>query len=351
MTSQWLSYLQSLETRFDKTGQQLRLSKPDAMPPWQLQGHYLSDLSDTYGVIEVSGEEAAVFLQGQFTNDMRQVNPSHSQLSAWCTPKGRVLVNFRVCQRGTAYYLLLPTDSLDSTLKRLRLYVLRAKVQLRHAEELICSGLSGADAAALLATCGVDAVPAEAHQSVTQGELTVIQVAAQPAQFLLLAPVATQQHCWNTLIQADVIPGTAASWQLLEVLAGRPQIGRSRAEAFIPQMLNLPQLGAVNFKKGCYTGQEIVARTQYLGQVKRRLFLGYFAETAALSLDTALCASHGATDSSGELVALQALPDGGSVCLAVLPVESAADFHLGSPTGPLLQLRELPYQVDAEAGA
>ena len=271
------------------------------------------------GLIKITGDDAETFLQGQFTNDVRQVTDKNSQLSAMCSPKGRVIVNFRLFKRDNAYYLLLPKDSLAATLKRLQMYVLRSKVKLEDASDnLYPIGISGST------------------QILTAENLTILKVADN--QHIVITDKPEQF--------SDEKMANESEWQRLNILAGLPQIVPATNEAFVPQMLNYDILGGISFKKGCYTGQEIVARMQYLGTLKRRMYLAKI-ETAQLPQPSDALYISSDEQSVGKIVNASFDTDGNAIVLAVIKIAQAEtdEIHWQSQQGESLQLLDLPYSL------
>ena len=297
------------------------------------------------GVISVHGKDAAAFLQGQFSNDVQQVDEDHSQLSAYCTPKGRVLGLFRLFRRGDTYYLRLPLDTLDAVLERLRRYVLRAEVTLEDAtDNFIRIGVTGKEAAEELSAI-IDALPEQAGGVARTRDLSVLRVPGVHPRFEVYAlSYDAARSLWDTLNVRGAPVGLAA-WQLTEIQAGLPNVYAGTAELFIPQMLNLQLIDGVNFRKGCYPGQEIVARTQYLGALKRRMYAGRCAADTRPAPGDALYTADDTGEAAGQIVDAQPHPDGGYAALAVLRINSAetGDLHLGSSDGPAFILEALPY--------
>lgn len=310
-------------------------------------GTVLCDLS-AQGLIAVSGADAVSFLQGQFTNDVRQVTPDHSQLSAYCSPKGRMLASFRLFWHGDAYYLRLPAERVEFVLKRLRMYVLRAQVTLARADDTLAAlGLAGPQAAALLTeVLGIapDAVDSAAE---AQG-VTVLRVPGVQARFELYGEPAALIPVWDALA-AQATPTAADGWRLLDILAGVPNVREATAEAFVPQMTNLELLNGISFTKGCYTGQEIVARTHYLGKIKRRMYLARIEASEPPAMGAELYAPAAGGQAVGKLVDSIAHPDGGYAALAVLVMDYAQDgaVRVGAEDGPVLRLETLPYEIPA----
>lgn len=297
------------------------------------------------GVISAQGKDAAGFLQSQFSNDVRQINEGHSQLSAYCTPKGRVLGLFRLFQRGDAFYLRLPRDTLDAVLERLRLYVLRSEVNLEDTTNaFIRIGVTGKSAEQELSSI-LGALPDEVGDAVHTRDFTVLRVPGVHPRFEVYAlSFDAARNLWDSLNVRGAPIGHAA-WQLTEIQAGLPNVYAETAEQFIPQMLNLQLIDAVSFHKGCYPGQEIVARTQYLGALKRRMYAGRItAETRPAPGDELFDTDDNA-QAAGQIVDAQPHPDGGYAVLAVLQISAAESgtLHLGSSDGPTFILEVLPY--------
>jgi len=300
----------------------------------------ISNLSN-FGLIKVSGNDAETFLQGQFTNDVRQVTDTHCQLSAMCSPKGRVIVNFRLFKRDNAYYLLLPKDSLAASLKRLQMYVLRAKVKLEDASEnLYPIGVAGANSTEILTSCLGFAPPTELDACLTVEKITVLKVPDNKARYIVLTETP------DNISACGEKTADASEWQRLDILAGLPQIVPATNEAFVPQMLNYDILNGIGFKKGCYTGQEVVARMHYLGTLKRRMYLAKIETDNLPQPGDALYISSD-EQSVGKIVNASFHPDGGAIVLAVIKIAQAEahEIHWQSQQGECLQLLDLPYSL------
>jgi hypothetical protein len=322
----------------------LHYGNPERELEIAVTGLVFADLGHV-GVISVHGKDANEFLQGQFSNDVREVDEGRSQLSAYCTPKGRILGLFRLFRRGDTYYLRLPLDTLDAVLERLRRYVLRAAVTLEDAtDNFIRIGVSGKEAAEELAAV-VGNLPEQAGAVVQTQDLSVLRVPGVHPRFEVYAlSYEAARNLWDTLNVRGAPIGLAA-WQLTEIQAGLPTVYASTAEQFIPQMLNLQLIDGVNFRKGCYPGQEIVARTQYLGALKRRMYAGRIATDIPPSPGDALYTPDDSVQAAGQLVDAVPHPDGGYAALAVLQISAAeaGELHLGAPDGPAFALEALPY--------
>ena len=266
-----------------------------------LGGTVFADLG-FMGVIAVHGADAGSFLQSQLSNDIRDVDAGASQLSAFCTPKGRVLGLMRIFHCGDNYYLRLPLDSLDAVLARLRMYVLRADVTLEDAtENFLRIGISGEHAPAHLAEAGLE-VPESIDAVNRAGDSTLIRVPGIVPRFeLYLTSLQAAESVWETL-NVHAAPVGEPVWRLLDIQAGIPNILAATAELFVPQMINLQLINGVSFKKGCYPGQEIVARMQYLGTLKRRMYLGHIERDELASPGDSLYAATDPGQAAGRVV-------------------------------------------------
>jgi tRNA-modifying protein YgfZ len=304
----------------------------------------LADLSHL-AVLRADGADAQNFLQGQFSNDIRLVNNARAQLSAYCNAKGRMFAIFLIFQ-GTdgAYYLQLPDSLAESTLKRLHMFILRAKVKLDFADSGIGRvGLSGPNAETLL-TNALGNLPANTYDCITSDDVTVVRLPGPHARFELFAPVTRLASLWQTL-STKAKPVGAGPWSWLDIIAGTPVVLPGTAEEFVPQMANLELVGGVSFTKGCYPGQEIVARMHYLGRLKQRMYLAHVVAESAPQPGDKLYAPDVADQSVGMIVNSQPGPEGGFDLLTVLHIQSAdrGDVRLGGQSGITLTLKSLPY--------
>lgn len=302
-------------------------------------GTILADLSHR-GIIGISGEDSQAFLQGQTTNDVR-LAAGQAQRNSLCTPKGRMLASFLLWRTDDGYALQLPAELQAAIQKRLTMYVLRSKVKLRDAsDESVRFGMAGANAERLLQeTFGV--LPTDALNILDHERGSVIRLG--PTSFEVIAPPAQGTTLWNDLSK-QATPAGSACWEWQGIRAGIPVILPPTQEQFTPQMVNFEVIGGISFNKGCYTGQEIVARTQYLGKVKRRLYLAHLDSASAPQPGDEL---FGTEETHGMVVNAQPAPGGGFDLLAVIPTDSvdAGAVHHKTPDGPLLDILSLPYPV------
>lgn len=310
-------------------------------------GDVIADLSH-FGLISAHGEDAASFLQGQLTNDIRNVTDTHSQLSAHCSPKGRMLANLRLFKHDEAFYLQMPREQVETALKRLRMFVLASKVSLEDTSDtFVHFGFSGPKAEAELRE-RLGGVPDRPDDALARGEITVIRVPGPHPRFELFGELEAMQRLW-TALDVRAAPVGASCWGLLDVLAGIPTIVPETADEFVPQMANLQLIGGVSFTKGCYTGQEIVARTEHLGKLKRRMYRAHAdVETCPRPGEPVYRGAGEGAQSAGKVVNALPSPEGGCELLAVVEIarREAGDVHLGGPDGPALEFRDLPYDTE-----
>ena len=217
-----------------------------------------------YGLLETNGDDARAFLHAQLTNDVEGLGADRARHAGWCSAKGRLLASFLVVPHVGGFLLQLARDLTPAVAKRLSMFILRSKVKVQDASaSWVQFGAWGPGAEAALAGLGIQ-VPNEDLQ-IGRGT-NVIAVRASAQRFLLIAPQAERSRLASLAGLTD-----ESGWMLEEIRAGRPLITQATQDQFVPQMVNYERFGAVDFQKGCYPGQEIVARAQYRGQVKRRM--------------------------------------------------------------------------------
>ena len=305
----------------------------------------LADLSHL-DCLRVTGADAETFLLNQLSNDVKQLDANLSQLTTYCNPKGRMFALFRVYRVDEGYILLSDPEIGSSLLSRLKMFVLRSKVEIENISgQFTMFGLSGDNARNLLRNVMQTEPPELENQMLQSGAMTVIRQYGDHERFLVIGESKNLQTTWLELAKTCQPVGRAA-WEWLDIHAGLPSIHPQTSELFIPQMLNLDILNALNFKKGCYPGQEIIARMKYLGKLKQRMFLGH-ADGALPAPGDALFAEGFGSQSAGTIVATAPAPGGGYDCLfiAQLTVVDTESLHVGAIDGVELSLRELPYKV------
>ena len=274
---------------------------------------------DHLGIIRVSGADARSFLQGQLSSDIQQLDAEHTQLSGYCNPKGRLLAIFRVVPDQDAILLIVPQTLLPTILRRLQLYVLRADVQLHDASQtLALLECAGPGAEQVLPDAPI------AEQGVLHIEdKHILRLPGDRLRLQVIGPVAALQRLWQQAV-TKAVPSTQRAWHLLDIRAGLPMISAATSEAFVPQMVNLHLVGGVSFQKGCYTGQEVVARMQYLGKLKRRMYRVHIAADTEIPVGQALYDTANPTQAVGTI--LQIAPtdsaEGDYEALAVCQIRS-----------------------------
>ena len=296
---------------------------------------------DELGVIAARGEDAAKFLQGQLTNDVLALGEG-LQLNGYCTAKGRLIATFRQWRDADAIYLQLPREILAPVLRRLSMYVLRAKARLTDdSAAWTAYGLIGPQAEPSLSQVGLP-VPGQAWQAAIAAN--GVRVARLPgaaitgARFMILVPAGA------ALPDLTVGAAPAEVWWWSEVESAVPTVWAATQEKFVPQMINLEVLGGVNFRKGCYPGQEVVARSQYLGKLRRRMALARLdARPPTAGSDVWV---EGESEPVGTVVMAAVGPAGATALLFEAPVDRLERaLHVGSPDGPRLALQPLPYAI------
>ncbi len=350
MLSEWQAFLQQAGATLAE-GRVEHFGTPQQERAAALEGDILVDLSH-FGLLRVEGPDSVNFMQGQFTNDVRQVSVDRSQLSGHLSPKGRLLNMFRLFQRDTAYYMRMPAALVQPALERLRKYVLMSKVTLNDAgDELLRIGVSGPHAYARLAQ-QLDRMPQQADEVAHGDGLTVIRVAGLHPRAEVYGDAASIKALWQHLASVAK-PAGAPAWALLDIHAGLANLSPDTVEAFVPQMVNLQLVNGVSFRKGCYTGQEVVARMQYLGTLKRRMYLAHIAGDAIPAPGTELyCSNSDSGQGAGKVVDAQPSPDGGVDLLAVVQVtlhDNGDEVRIGDAAGARLTFKSLPYGFPVEA--
>ncbi|GLS05330.1 folate-binding protein [Chitiniphilus shinanonensis] len=330
---------------FDAAGRVRDFGNPPAELAALQQGVVVSPLTQ-FGLIRFSGEDSTLFLNGQLSSDVRALGETAAQYSSYSTPKGRMLASFLVLRDGDDYLLQVAAELQPAIQKRLSMYVLRSKTRASDAGgELLRLGVAGPRAASLVADVA-GSVP-EAPLTVLVGEsLKVVRLPGE--RFEILARPEVAGALWQKLVEHGAQPAGEAVWRLTEIRAGIPWVTAATQEEFVPQMANMELIGAVSFTKGCYPGQEIVARTQYLGKLKRRALLARSEVEPAAGQEVYSPEMNG--QASGKVVQAAPAPDGGYEALVVVQTSSLEHgLHLHAPDGPALTLLPAPYPLETPA--
>ena len=288
-----------------------------------------------WGVIRAVGADTRSFLHGQLTQDVEHLGADQARLAGYCSVKGRLLATFVLWRRAEDEVLLAcSADVLPAVLKRLSMFVLRAKCKLSDVTaELPLWGVAGA------LEPGAAVWDRVAHGQADAVRLPDGQAAGHAVQRWLWA--GTQPPALPTL--------DGATWLGLEASSGVARVVAATADQFVPQMVNLELVGGVNFQKGCFPGQEVVARSQYRGTLKRRAQVVRSAELLQAGQEVFHDADPG--QPAGRVVLAGSLPDTGPVALVELKLAAleGGTLHAGTPDGPLLKLGTLPYPIPTEA--
>jgi folate-binding protein YgfZ len=273
---------------------------------------------DNLSCIEISGPESEDFLQSQFANDVSTLQPDSYQLNAYCNPKGRVIAVFRLLKTDDTYNLLLPSDIAPVIIQRLQMYKMRAKVEIVLAEDTTLIGAINLDLEYRNPSCR--------FLSVDQNRTIVVADHASANEIL--------HHHGAQSVESEV-------WRISEIVSGTPQVYTATSEEFIPQHINLDLISAVSFSKGCYPGQEIVARLRYLGKMKQRMIAGTVQDKMVIEPGQSVYTTERAEQKSGSVVeAVQC----GSIYYVLCTVPSNY-VRLREPSGPVVHHLPLPYPI------
>jgi folate-binding protein YgfZ len=346
----WIEHLASLGARFHQDEATQIEDFGRTLSAADLAEGVVAPVSDL-GLIAVAGEDAATFLHNQLTNDVEHLGPAEARLAGYCTPKGRLQATLLMWRVQEDIYLQLPRAIQAPLQKRLSMFVLRSKAKLRDATDeaptSAALGLAGVKAAEALGR-HVGTLPAAPYAKIDGAFGTVIRLADAfgAPRYLWITSAETAMAALPQLRETLELGGNAA-WHLAEIHAGVPQVTQPTQEQFVPQMVNFELIGGVNFKKGCYPGQEIVARSQYLGKLKRRMVLATLPNGAARAGDE-VYSSDDPDQPSGMIV--NAAPNGLGGADALVEIKLAAleqEVRHGSAGGTPLQFLALPYDIDA----
>ncbi|WP_020559188.1 YgfZ/GcvT domain-containing protein [Thiofilum flexile] len=341
MKASWRQFLTHQGAEFE-AGKLISFGNPErerSIPP---QGAILCDLSHQ-GLIAVNGKDARSFLQGQLSADVDTVSPTHTVPAAYCTPKGRALATFQVLEREGTLYLATAADLVEPMLKRLRMFVMRSDVALTDAHDsFVHFGYADPQGEQRLQAI-LGRYPAKVDQVLQINQLTIIRRPAEVPRFEIYGQLTESQQLWEAL-SVNAAAVTTEVWNYFEIAAGIPHVTLESSDAWVPQMLNLQLLNGISFTKGCYPGQEIVARLKYLGKNKRQLY--------RLGVDS----FH--TPAVGAVISSPTEPDAGQVLNAALnpdsKVEVLAIMKIAYITealtleGQTVQVLPLPYETDTE---
>ena len=353
MHADWKSFLQTSGAEFENDTL-ASFGNPEQEGQILWSGNTFCDLSPL-GLIAVGGADAASFLQNQLTNDVKLVSDTSCQLTAVCTPKGRMIAILRLFKQGDLFYLSVAAELVTPLITHLRKYVIIAKVTLQDVSDaFVHLGCSGVHMEAEVSGIAGIAAPTEPNQVATLGENMgngfLAKIPGTIPRYEWIVPAKVGKFLWQKL-DVRCAPVGSHQWRLLDIHAGLPSVHTQTVEAFVPQMANLHLVNAVSFTKGCYPGQEIVARTQYLGKLKRRMYLGHVEQGHTPKPGDDLYASIAdASQASGKVVDGQPSSTGGFDLLLVTQIANveSGEIRLQDANGPIIQINPLPYAFEPE---
>lgn len=314
-----------------------------ATSPFQavLSGGIFAPLTQ-FGFIDTTGDDAAAFLHTQLTNDVQHLDASTARLAGYCSPKGRLMASFLMWRAGDAVRLMIAADLQATVQKRLSMFVMRAKAKLADVTPALTAVGFAGDVRHALSHL-FDAMPDGVHVKVDGplGSLIRVPDAAGRPRFLWVGR-KTEVDAHLAELEKKLTRASAEVWDWLDIHAGEPRITQPVSEQFVPQMVNFDVLGGVNFKKGCYPGQEVVARSQYRGTIKRRTSL---AHVESAKPGDELFHSDDPGQPCGLVVNVASAPDGGVDALVEIKLAALehGSVHVGAADGPALKFSPLPY--------
>lgn len=344
MSTDWKTYLKTQGAVYK--GEQLTdFSKA----PQTLSSDIVSVLSG-HSLITIDGPDRQKFLQGQISTHMTQLDTLHQSSGVACSSKGRMYTNFRIMNDGESYLLSMRSDVTETTIETLKKYAVFFKAQLTCQSEYLMLGLSGENITSKLSSIIQDTKLPENNEVIkvsNQGYLMIIPGIRTRYELWLHQRDLPQ---WWPVLTKELTPATENFWQLLNIESVIPEICEETIEKYTPQQLNQPSLGSVSFRKGCYTGQEIVTRMQNLGQQKSRCYRLTLPNTAQPAINTPLYNSTG--KAIGEIIQSERNIETKEVeLLAVIRIDAAEtnNVFLSPEKNQQLQVHELPYTIDPKA--
>ena len=347
MNNDWKNHLLQNGAIQDECGL-FRFDKSFADAEVADDSNVICDLSHLSTVV-IAGGDAAEFMQGQFTNDVNKVDDQHSQISAFCNNKGRMIANFRLFKYQQNYFISVRQDLVEKSIEHLQNYILRAQVAIQDvSEQLVHLGLSGKEAVSILAEF-IDN-PGPEVDSLSQNEdYIAIRAAGTIPRYEIFCSADKAIDLWQAVSENTRIVNSDY-WDLLDIRSGIPFIDSHTSEEFVPQMANMELINGVSFEKGCYTGQEIVARTHYLGKQKRRTYHIHI-DTDAKPEPGEQLATETSTENqyTGTLVTVYQTTETTYEALAVIQIKSAEEEKLKLKRSDAeISIIKLPYSLDEE---
>lgn len=332
-----LNKLKQAGAVLDEHGVVQRFAEPEREARFATAGEAVA-LLNGLAVVRVSGADAQSFLAAQLSSDVAGLDLQHVQLSSWCSPQGRVLsAPWLVPQKTEQWLLIVPCDLAEQLVRRMKMFVLRANASVDLADNLALLGVAG-DAADIVPQ------PTETFALLSADGLSVARIPGDKPRYLCVVEVDSSEALWARL-SAILHPIGESAWRLLDIRAGLPRIDSHNTDQYLPQMLNLTAFGAVSFTKGCFPGQEIIARLKYRGTLKRRLYLASYAGNASPAPGQRITLGDEPDRAVGEVIDAQRLADRWylTAVIDIAATQSAAlTLHDAGP----IDLLDLPYTPD-----
>lgn len=303
-----------------------------------------------HSLMTISGPDSQRFLQGQISTHMNQLLPKQHSGGVACTPKGRMYSTFRIVNDGSQYLLYMGSDLIEPTLETLKKYSVFFKTTLEPSQNHILLGLSGTDIGTrIMDTFSLEQLPRDNTLQAIEDDCLLMDIPGIMPRYLLLLPEQKLSQWWPELT-SRLTPATEAFWKLLNIESVTPELSASLTEKYIPQHLNQPSLGNVSFKKGCFTGQEIITRMQNLGQQKSRCYHLTLKDETVPDVNQRIYDQDG--KNAGEVIMATKGVEGSQVdMLAVVRIDSAETSHLylDQDGNQPLEVHPIPYPVDEKA--
>jgi len=345
MNSNWTTFI-SEQGAIQIDSCTMHFGDPSAEIQASTDSAIIADLQHV-SLIKIGGKDAETFLHNQITNDLKALALHHNQLSAYCNPKGRVLALFQITRLSSDSFLLaLPQEIAETTLKRLKMFVMRSEVVFEDMTDSWCHiGLAGPKSIELMQACDIN-LPENINTAVEHQKLLIISLPGPSARFRLMGPADDIQSLWQSLNQ-QAQPAGQQAWEYQDIAAGIPTLHKDTVESFVPQMINLEAAQGLSFTKGCYPGQEVVARMQYLGKLKRRMYRAQaMTNTCPAAGDLIYIEDNGDERKAGEIVASQPISHEKIELLAVLEIAATENstLRIKSNQAPVIELLALPYE-------
>ncbi len=294
------------------------------------------------GVFTVDGPDAEIFLQAQLTNDISALDTRHWQRTAYCNPKGRVIAIMEIARHNGGFWVITHADLLEPLIRRLSMYILRAKVELKTLDGFKSIGIYGDGLACVIRNCWPN-LENTGPGIIWQDEVLIRRIEGRQTR-LMLTGRADKIHSLSDALEEVFTSAGTDAWRREGILDGVPRINGITTEQFIPQALNLDLIDGVSFNKGCYPGQEIVARVHFLGKTKQRMYLAYISGDHLVNAGDPVYRD-GQEQRAGTVIDTVRGETGYDALISV-PVDSKESYRLNRTHGGAVERCEPPYSID-----